>query len=115
MRDFELIKKLVQVTKVDIAVSISCFDEKNPKIFESGATAPAKRIEAISKFSFFCRSVSALNMPIIPYISDSYTELENIFALSKKSNINNLVSFPLHLRSAKVKNTIFELVKKHFL
>ena len=114
LRDFELIKKLSQVTTIDIAVSISCFDDKNARIFEPGASAPSKRIEAISKFTPFCRSVSVLNMSVMPYISDSYEELEEMFALSKKMKINNLVSYPLHLRSAKVKNLIFELVWKHF-
>ena len=114
LRDFELIKQLAKVTSVDIAVSISCFNEKNAKIFEPSAPSPKKRIEAISKFTSFCRSVSVLNMPVIPYISDSYKEFDELFALSKKSKIDNLVSYPLHLRSAKVKNNIFELVKKHF-
>ena len=114
LRDFELIKQLSRITSVDIAVSISCFDEKNAKIIEPGASTPAKRIEALSKFSPFCRSLSVLNMPVIPYISDSYKELDEIFALSKKSKVDNLLSFPLHLRSLKVKNNFFELVRKHF-
>jgi len=114
LRDFELIKQLALVTAVDIAVSISSFDEKNAKIFEPGAPAPSKRIEAIAKFIPFCRSVSVLNMPVIPYISDSYEELDKLFALSRKLNVDNLVSYPLHLRSKKVKSNFFELVRKHF-
>ena len=114
LRDFELIKQLSKVTFVDIAVSISCFDEINAKIFEPGAVSPQKRIELLAKFSGICRSVSVLNMPIIPYISDSYEELEMIFALSKKSKANNIVSFPLHLRGQKVKNNFFYLIRKHF-
>ncbi len=114
LRDFDLIKKLAKVTDVDIAVSISCFDEKNAKIFEPGAASPIKRIEALSKFSSICRSVSVLNMPIIPYISDSYNELDSLFEASKKINVDNLISYPLHLRSWKVKNDFFEIVKNNF-
>ncbi len=114
LRDFELIKQLADVTTVDIAVSISCFDEKNAKIFEPAAVTPSKRIELLGEFADICRSVSVLNMPIIPYISDSYEELEQIFELSKKSKANNIISFPLHLRNQKVKNNLFEIVKKEF-
>jgi len=114
LRDFELIKQLAQVTAVDIAVSISSINEKTAKIFEPGASVPAKRIETLAKFSGLCRSVSVLNMPVIPYISDSYEELDKIFELSKNSKADYLVSYPLHLRNPKVKNNFFELVKKHF-
>ncbi len=114
LRDFELIKQLSKVTDVDIAVSISCFDEKNAKIFEPNATSPSKRIELLEKFSGICRSVSVLNMPIIPYISDSYEELDQIFELSKKSKVDSIISYPLHLRNLRVKADFFEIVRQNF-
>lgn len=114
LRDIDLIRELAQVTSVDIAVSISCFDEKNAKIFEPGATNPKKRIELLADFSGICRSVLVLNMPIIPYISDSYEELDMIFKLSKKSKVDNIISYALHLRNENVKKNIFELVQTNF-
>ncbi len=114
LRDFELIKQLSEVAAVDIAVSISCFDKKNAKIFEPAASTPKKRIEALSKFSGICRSTSILNMPVIPYISDNYKEFDEMFAMSKELKIDNIVSYPLHLRSQKVNNNFFSIVRKHF-
>lgn len=114
LRDFELIKQLSEVTDVDIAVSVSSFDEKTAKIIEPGASAPAKRIEALAEFKGICRSISVLNMPVIPYISDSYDELDAIFAISKELDIDNVVSYPLHLRNKKVKYNFIEIIRKHF-
>ncbi len=114
LRDFDLLQKLANVTDVDLAVSISSVNEKTAKIFEPGAASPQKRIEILKKFSGFCRSVSVLNIPVIPYISDSYEELEEMFILSKKNDVDNLVSYPLHLRNWKVKNAFFDKVKKYF-
>ena len=53
-------------------------------------------------------------MPVIPYISDSYDELDAIFAISKKLDIDNVVSYPLHLRNKKVKYNFIEIIRKHF-
>ena len=114
LRDLELIKRLAEVTAVDIAVSISCFDEANAKIIEPGAATPQKRIDALSQFTDFARSTSILNMPIIPFISDSPAELENLFAASRKARIGNMVSYPLSLRSSQVKQKFFKLVKRNF-
>ncbi|RLD62545.1 MAG: radical SAM protein [Bacteroidetes bacterium] len=114
LRDFESIKQLAAIAPVDIAVSISSINEKTAKILEPGAPSPIKRMEALAKFSGICRSVSVLNMPVIPYISDSYEELDELFALAKKLKVDNLVSYPLHLRNQKVKDGFFVLTKKYF-
>jgi len=114
LRDFELIRQLAEVTSVDLAVSISCYDESNAKLIEPGATSPKNRLEALSKFNGIVRSTSVLNMPIIPYISDSLEELEALFQITSELEIDNMVSYPLSLRSAKVKQRFFKLVERYF-
>mgnify|MGYP002725455622 CR=1 FL=1 len=114
LRDLDLIKDLAQVTAVDIAVSISCFNEENARVFEPGASPPIKRIEALAQFKDFCRTTSVLNMPILPFISDGFEELEALFAITAKLGIDNLVSYPLSLRNAEVKNRFIKLVKENF-
>ncbi|MCP4970408.1 MAG: radical SAM protein, partial [Arcobacter sp.] len=114
LRDLDLIKELAKVISVDVAVSISGIDEETAKIIEPGAPSPHKRIETLGQFTSFCRSTSLLNMPILPFLSDSIVELDKIFELTQKNNIDNLVTYPLHLRNKKVKNEFLNLIEIHF-
>jgi DNA repair photolyase len=113
LRDFEIIRELSKITTVDIATSISIFDESIQKIIEPGASTTIERIEMLAKFNGIARSTTLGFMPIIPLLSDTDENLETIFRLTKEYRIDNIVPSMLFLRGDG-KPKFFELIKKHF-
>jgi DNA repair photolyase len=113
LRDFELIKEIANITTVDIATSISSFDESICKVMELGASSALERIGMLSKFSGICRSTTLGFMPIIPLLSDADENLETVFRLAKEYGIDYVVSSFLFLRG-EIKPKFFALIKLHF-
>ena len=113
LRDFEIIKELSKITTVDIATSVSVFDEKNRIIIEPFASKTIERIEMLNQFNGSCRTTILGFIPIIPYLSDTEENLETIFELAKKNNINHVITSALHLRG-ELKPKFSEIIKQHF-
>ena len=98
LRDFELIKELAKVTTVDIATSITSFDESVRKVIEPGGASSLERMEMLAKFRGIARKTVVGFMPIIPLISDSDENLDTAFRLTKEFGLNNIVTSILFLR-----------------
>ncbi|MFZ4796952.1 MAG: SPL family radical SAM protein [Bacteroidia bacterium] len=113
LRDFEIIKELSKMTTVDIATSISTFDELIRKVIEPGAAKAIERVEMLARFNGIARSTTLGFMPIIPLLSDTDENLETTFRLSKENGIDNVVTSFLFLRGT-VKPKFFEVIKMNF-
>jgi len=113
LRDFELIKDLSKVTKVDIATSISTFDENVRKIIEPGASSAQERIQMLAKFNGICRTTLAGFMPIIPLLSDTDENLDITFRTIKEYGIDVLITSYLHLRGD-LKTKFLSVIYNHF-
>lgn len=113
LRDFEIIKELSKITTVDVATSITSFDEKIRKIIEPNAASAIARIEMLAKFKGISRTTTLGFMPIIPLLSDTDENLELVFELAKNYNIDNIVTSILFLRG-EVKPKFMETIKSHF-
>ena len=113
LRDFEILKELSEITSVDIATSITTFDESIRKIIEPGASPTIERLEMLAKFKGISRSTTLGFMPIIPLISDNDENLETVFRLAKAYGIDNVVTSILFLMGD-VKTKFLSLIKLHF-
>ena len=67
-----------------VTFSFSTLDERLAKIFEPGAPAPRKRLEAMSKCSEEGFLTGAAFIPVLPYLSDSEEDLEEMIATAKE-------------------------------
>ena len=74
--------------KIDSGVIISfSFSTLNPqlgKIVEPGASSPVERLKTMKKFSEEGFNTGIINMPVLPFITDSYSAIENLVLESKK-------------------------------
>jgi DNA repair photolyase len=113
LRDFEIIKELAKYTTVDIATSISTFDESVRKIIEPGAPSALERMEMLHAFSGVCRKTIVSFMPVIPLLGDTDENLDTAFRLTKEFNLDTIIAYPLHLRG-KLKIPFLKLVESHF-
>ena len=113
LRDFELIKELNEVSKVSILISVSSLDENIRKLIEPNAAPTIKRLEMLQKFSEIGCKTSVLFMPIIPYLSDSQSNLDEVFRITKELNLGSINAWPLHLRG-NTKKVFYAFLSKHF-
>jgi DNA repair photolyase len=113
LRDFEIIKELSKITSVDIATSISSFDESIRKVIEPGASATLERMEMLARFKGIVRSTIVGFMPIIPFLSDTDENLEMTFRITKELGLNHLVTSILVLRRD-VKPKFLKTIQAHF-
>ncbi len=99
LRDLDLIKELSKNVSVKIASTITCGDETIQKIIEPNATNSVERMKTLQLIKQNTNAhVSILLMPIIPYINDSYENLEAIYKLASEIGIDQIDVGVLYLR-----------------
>jgi DNA repair photolyase len=98
---------------VDIATSISTFDESVRKVIEPGAASTLERLEMLRTFSGICHSTTVGFMPIIPLLSDTDENLDTAFRLTKEFGLDNIITNFLFLRGD-VKSKFMKTIQTHF-
>jgi DNA repair photolyase len=95
LRDIDILKEINEVailsrelcdklkSGVIISFSFSTLDEEITRVLEPGAPNPIKRLETMKKFSEAGFKTGIINMPVLPFISDSDDELEVMIKASK--------------------------------
>jgi DNA repair photolyase len=114
LRDFDLIGKLSETTKVCVGSSITTLDESISKKLEPGVVSGAKRLEMLREFASLktCKTCIML-MPVIPYLTDTVKNIEDIFKIGKEYGVDALVCGILHLRG-ELKGKFFNFLSHNF-
>lgn len=113
LRDIEKISKIAENTTIDIATSVTTLNENIRKIIEPGSPSGKERIEMLGSFSGKCRKTVLCIMPVIPCLTDTEENLEEIFLLAKKHGVDYVVTSFLSLRG-NLKRSFPELIKTNF-
>ncbi len=113
LRDYELIDQLSRITYINIAATITTTDEKIRRLIEPNGCESSKRFEMLQTFRKTNASVGLHVMPIIPYITDSYENLDSICAHAQQANVHYMLPGTLYLRG-KTRNFFFDFVKIQF-
>ncbi|MFI5155177.1 MAG: radical SAM protein [Chitinophagales bacterium] len=109
LRDFDLLKKIdaaailpsdlkpVLTHGVILSVSLSTLNEEISDMLEPGAIRPVERLTILEKCieEGFLAGVNAI--PLLPFISDTYDELEKIISKAKESGAEYLLAGSLSL------------------
>ena len=98
LRDIDLIRELAKVTEVNIAFTITCMDQGIQHLIEPSASSSMKRFVALNELSSTKASRGVHLMPIIPYLTDSNENLEEILRLSKDVGVDYVLPGTLYLR-----------------
>lgn len=112
-RNFELIKELNEVAEVRIGISVTTTNEKLRRILEPYAAPTVDRFKALEKFAKIGCKTAVLLMPVIPYMTDFKSNLDEIFRLTKESGTKRLLAWPLHLRG-NTKGMFFNFIKETY-
>ena len=96
-----------------ITVSISTLDEEIAKIFEPNAPRPKERLEVLYKLREEGFFAGVAYIPVLPFISDSKEELEEMISKAKEYDASYVFVGALTLYG-EGKELYYKAIKKHF-
>lgn len=83
-RDIDLLQEISKIYAA-ISVTITTIDDKTSKIIEPGAPSSSSRFEAIKKLSDAGIYCGITLMPVLPFITDTPENIENLLIKAKES------------------------------
>ncbi len=113
LRDYDLIDQLSQITYINVAATITTCDETVREKIEPGADTAAKRFDVLAKFRETNASVGLHVMPIIPFLTDSQDNLEEICRQAYMARVHYLLPGTLYLKG-NTRPRFFEFIQKEY-
>lgn len=113
LRDFDLIDELSQKTDVCIATTVTTLNENIRRKIEPNTYPTIDRLNMISKFTRLKCETNVMLMPIIPYLTDTTSNIESIYATCSNLRIKHIICGSLHLRG-NLKTNFYNFLKKDF-
>jgi len=113
LRDYDLIDELSKLTYINIAATITTTDEELRKLIEPGGVESSRRFKILKTFRKTNASVGLHVMPIIPYLTDGFNNIDSLFNMAKDSDVHYVLPGTLYLRG-KTRTVFFDFIKKEF-
>lgn len=98
LRDLDLIDELSKLNYVNIAFTITSFDEEIRQKIEPGWSSTIQRFNAIKQLKKTNASLWVHMMPILPYITDWEKNIEQIVRYTSQTWADYLLTGTLYLR-----------------
>lgn len=98
LRDYDLLEELAELTQVNIAVTVTTMDEKLSSLLEPLASPPEKRFSVLRAFKDTAATTGLHMMPILPFLTDSPENLEQILSHAAECKVDYALPSLLYLR-----------------
>jgi len=98
LRDFDLLEELAELTYVNVAVTVTTTDEKLSSLLEPLASSPEKRFPVLRAFKDTAATTGLHMMPILPFLTDSPENLEQVFSRAAECEVDYVLPGLLNLR-----------------
>jgi DNA repair photolyase len=112
LRDYDLIKELADITYVNIACTVTTMDESIRATIEPNGCSSMRRFEVLKEFKKTNASIGVHIMPIIPYLTDSYDNLDKIYSMAALIKADYVLPGTLYLRG-KTRNYFLDFLKDY--
>jgi DNA repair photolyase len=99
LRDLDLLQECAEVAEVGTNVSVGFVDRDMWRLVEPGTPSPQKRLEVCRTLNDAGIPCGVLMAPIIPYLTDSPSQLEAAVKLIAEAGATHLAPIVLHLRT----------------
>ena len=113
LRDYDLLDELSQVTNVSINASIVTMDDNLRRKIEPAGRNAKQKFAMLKEFSKTNASTGVLQMPIIPYLTDSRGNIENLYTHAREADVDYVVPGIMYLRG-NTRNVFFDFIKDEF-
>lgn len=97
LRDIDYLRKLSDVADIKVSLTITTIDKALQRSLEPNAAAPDRRIEALRILREEGISAGITLMPVIPYLTDSYENLDSIYNEASKASVEYIRPNVLYL------------------
>lgn len=114
LRDYELIAELSSITYVNVAATVTCMDENIRKRIEPNSAPSLKRFAMLKEFSKTNASTGLHFMPIIPFLTDEYENIDSLYSNAADSHVDYVLPGVLYLRG-KTREVFFDFIKREFM
>lgn len=99
-RDLPLLRQAAGQVSVGISVSLAIGDAELQKEIEPGTPSPKARLDLIRAIAEAGFEPHVMVAPVIPYLTDSVTHLDELLAGLADAGASGVTAFPMHLRGA---------------
>ncbi|MGF6375916.1 DNA repair photolyase [Clostridiales Family XIII bacterium PM5-7] len=113
LRDFDLIDQLSRLAHVNIACTITAFDEDVRRKLEPGGVSSAERFNVLKEMGKTKASRGVHVMPIVPYLTDDLDNLENIYRTASEINASYVLPSNLNLKGP-TRSAFFAFIDKEY-
>ena len=113
LRDYDLIAELANITYVNAAATITCMNESIRRKIEPNGVESLKRFAMLKEFAKTNASTGLHFMPIIPYLTDDWDNVNALYAHAKDSQVDYVLPGTLYLRG-KTRLVFFDFLKREF-
>lgn len=113
LRDYDLIDKLSRITYINIASTITTVNKDIQKLIEPNGVDSMRRFNMLKEFRKTNASVGLHIMPIIPYITDDFDNINSLFTYARECNVHYVLPGILYLRGL-TRGVFFDFIKKEF-
>ncbi|MCS7459087.1 radical SAM protein [Paenibacillus doosanensis] len=111
LRDMDL---LLQLPLASVNISLSTLDPLVWRQFEPSTPAPAQRLRTVRKLAEAGIPVGIFAAPILPYLTDSETDLRSLLAASAEAGAGFVMPSYLRLSTPEVKVWFFQTLRQHY-
>jgi DNA repair photolyase len=111
--DLEQILSIAEKKWCAVSFRISTLDKKISEIFEPKAPLPMKRMEAMERFTKRGITSGIALSPVIPYITDTPDNLEEVISTAADKQVNYILAEPLKLTD-ECRGKVIEVIKRHY-
>ncbi len=98
LRDYDMLEELAELTQVNIAVTVTTMEENLSFLLEPLASPPEKRFSVLKAFKDTSATTGLHMMPILPFLTDSPENLEQIFSRAAECEVDYALPGLLYLR-----------------
>jgi len=113
LRDYDLIAELSNITYVNVAATVTCMDENIRRKIEPNGAESLNRFVMLKEFAKTNASTGLHFMPIIPYITDSRDNVDDLYSHAKDCQVDYVLPGTLYLKG-KTRIAFFDFVKREF-
>ena len=113
LRDYDLIDELSRITYVNVAATITCINENIRKKIEPNAVPTIDRFKMLKEFNKTNASTGLHFMPIIPYITDGFENVDLIYNQAAHCKVDYVLPGVLYLRG-KTRKVFFDFIRQEY-
>lgn len=113
LRDYDLIDELSRITYINVAATITTTDENIRKHIEPFGCETARRFEVLKTFRKTNASIGIHVMPIIPFLTDSFENMDSICRNAAEAGVDYMLPGTLYLRG-KTRGVFFDFIKRQY-